>query len=299
MSEDVYVISDRPADSQTDLFHFERYVSPLYQLMVNSKTQTPFTIGIFGAWGSGKSTLINRLGEKIENNTAGLEFLRIDFNPWFYRGESNLIIPLLHTIQDTLDSDPEKRFIELGKKISTILTRLGTAFLIKTVTANQITLKDFQEQEKIYEEGQKRAKSIIRELRNQLQEVVNKVTDDGKKGYVVFFIDDLDRCEPDQIIGLMESLKLFLDLRHCYFVLALDEEVIHRGIALKYANFKFFKQRQEQIGREYLEKMIQLPLYLYPISSDEVEAYIRKLEPPHRQNCRTRYKETFLSVTVL
>lgn len=279
-SNDIYMINDIPAPSDQDLLHFERYVAPLFQIITNPQSLTPFTIGIFGPWGSGKSTLIQHLEEKLKERKDGFEFFRIIFNPWIYREDKNLIVPLLHTIQDSIEQDPGKRFAESAKKIGSVLTRIGAALLLKTVTANQITLKDIEKQGKTYMEQHRHAKSVIRNLRKELQEVINEITKEGENGRVVFFIDDLDRCEPDQIIGLLESIKLFLDLKHCFFILALDDEVIHRGIQIKYANFKFAKNRKERIGQEYLEKMIQLPLYLYPLSEGEVQKYLERLSLP-------------------
>lgn len=275
---DIYMMSDTP--STKDLLHFERYVDALVQIITNPQSQTPFTIGIFGPWGSGKSTLIQYLDEKLEEKRNNLEFFRIQFNPWVYREDKNLIVPLLHTIQDSLDQDPRNHIVESAKKIGTVLTRLGAALLLKTVTANQVTLKDLEEQEKVYMEQHQRAKSVMRTLRKELQGIINEITGNGNDGRVVFFIDDLDRCEADQIVALLESIKLFLDLKHCFFVLALDEEVVHRGIQIKYADFEFLDDRQDQIGREYLEKMIQLPLYLYPLSENEVEDYLKRLSLP-------------------
>jgi predicted KAP-like P-loop ATPase len=276
-SNDIYMINDTPAPSDQDLLHFERYVAPLFQIITNPQSQTPFTIGIFGPWGSGKSTLIQHLDEKLKERKDGFEFFRIIFNPWIYREDKNLIVPLLHTIQDSLAQDPRERFVDSATKIGNVLARIGAALLLKTVTANQITLKDIEDQGKPYMEQHRHAKSVIRNLRKELQGVINEITKNGESGRVVFFIDDLDRCEPDQIIGLLESIKLFLDLKHCFFILALDDEVIHRGIQIKYANFEFVKARKERIGQEYLEKMIQLPLYLYPLSESEVENYLNQL----------------------
>jgi chaperonin cofactor prefoldin len=274
----IYMINDAP--SAKDQLNFERYVAPLVQIIADRKSQTPFTIGIFGAWGSGKSTLLQHVNEKLEQKRNDLEFFRIEFNPWIYREEKNMVVPLLHTIHDMLEQAPGNRFVESAKKIGTILTRVGADLLLKAVTAKQVSLENLEKHEKAYLEQHKRAKSAMRQLKKELQEVIDEITGKGEKGRVVFFIDDLDRCEPDQIVGLLEAIKLFLELQYCFFVLAVDEEVVHRGIQMKYANFEFLKERKDQIGREYLEKMIQLPLYLYPLSENQVADYLKDLALP-------------------
>lgn len=287
----MYMIND--SASAEDLLNFKRYVSPIIEILTNPKTETPFTIGIFGPWGSGKSTLIEYLDLEL-GRSPYTEFFRIKFNPWLYREEKNLIIPLLHTLQDTLARSTTERIIESAKKIGTVLTRIGAGLFLKTITANQITLEELEKQEKAYLDKYQQAQSEIRTLRTQLQTVIDDLTNKGESddykaaSRVVFFIDDLDRCEPDQIIALLEAIKLFLDLKYCFFVLALDEEVIHHAIQIKYNKFEFLNTRQSKIGQQYLEKMIQLPLYLYPLSERDLEDYLNGLSLPEKAKAQVK-----------
>ena len=48
------------------------------------------------------------------------------------------------------------------------------------------------------------------------------------------FVDDLDRCLPEKAIGVLEAIKLFLDVENCIFMLGLDQEVIARSVEMKY-----------------------------------------------------------------
>ncbi|HVI70337.1 MAG TPA: P-loop NTPase fold protein, partial [Pyrinomonadaceae bacterium] len=116
--DNIYLISD--TTSANDLLNFKRYVSPLIQILENFETQTPFTIGIFGPWGTGKSTLIEYIDRRLAES-VDVQFHRIRFNPWIYRSEKNLIVPLLHSIQDDLEKSPDKRIVEAAKKIGTVL----------------------------------------------------------------------------------------------------------------------------------------------------------------------------------
>jgi len=73
---------------------------------------------------------------------------------------------------------------------------------------------------------------------------------------LVVFVDDLDRCLPEKAIQVLEALKLFLDVKGCIFVLGLDPEAIESAVRTRY---------QEEIKpREYLEKIIQVPLSCRP-----------------------------------
>lgn len=81
---------------------------------------------------------------------------------------------------------------------------------------------------------------------------------------LVFLVDDLDRCLPDKAVEVLEAIKLFLEVPGCAFVLALDEEVVERGIAHRYRDYAL--QGQAQLtpitGAEYLEKLVHLPIRL-------------------------------------
>src|SRR5690349_4131490 len=92
------VVSDSE-NPQTDALHFERYVEPLTQIISNDITDTPFTVGVFGRWGSGKTTLMHMIEAALETKaaTSAREYTVVWFNPWLYQSEENLIVPLLHT----------------------------------------------------------------------------------------------------------------------------------------------------------------------------------------------------------
>ena len=67
-----------------------------------------------------------------------------------------------------------------------------------------------------------------------------------KENRLVVFIDDLDRCMPEKAIEVLEAIKLFLDVQGCIFVLGLDQEVIARGIELKYRELGLEKRANYQ-----------------------------------------------------
>jgi hypothetical protein len=216
----------------------------------------------------------------VNSNQGDIEFIRVRFNPWLYRDEKNLLIPFLHTLRDQLEASTSQRLLKSAKKLGTILTEVGASVLLKTATVGQVTLKDLEEREKKYMARNKRATSTIRLLRTEMEEVVGAATGDGKNARLVFLIDDLDRCDPFQVLDLLESVKLFLDQRYCFFLLAMDEEVVSRGIQIKYSQYQFSDERKALIGSEFLDKMIQLPVYLYPLAPEQIRGYIEQLPLP-------------------
>jgi hypothetical protein len=99
----------------------------------------------------------------------------------------------------------------------------------------------------------------------------------------VVFIDDLDRCLPEQAVGVLEALKVFLDAPGCIFVLGVDREIIERGIRVRYKEFTLAADAAEGVfpvaGRDYLEKIVQIPFELPPLDANAIESFLRSRLP--------------------
>ena len=77
---------DKPA--ARDYLDYHSYAATLADLI--DKTQTPLTVGVFGAWGSGKTTLMGMIEtalREIENNPDGRKFMLVRFEAWKYYKE--------------------------------------------------------------------------------------------------------------------------------------------------------------------------------------------------------------------
>lgn len=97
---------------------------------------------------------------------------------------------------------------------------------------------------------------------------------------LVVLIDDLDRCLPEKAIQVLESVKLFLNVRGFSFVLAVDDEVVERGIAHRYAAYIVDRRpggaaSAPITGAEYLEKIVHLPVHLQRWTRVEAARFLR------------------------
>jgi hypothetical protein len=93
------------------------------------------------------------------------------------------------------------------------------------------------------------------------------------KGLVVF-IDDLDRCLPPHIIDTLEAIRLFLAVPKTAFILGADERIIRHAVASRYPELP---GQAIDIGRDYLEKIVQIPLHLPALNAVETETYLNLL----------------------
>ena len=112
---------------------------------------------------------------------------------------------------------------------------------------------------------------VLRDDIRQFQKEFADLLEESKISRLVVFVDELDRCRPDTILDTLEAIKLFLFEGKVAFVIGADER--HISYAVK-SKFKDIEGIQIDIGKEYLEKLIQYPIRIPQLNADEVEVYI-------------------------
>ncbi len=340
------ILDDRPTEN--DALDFSPYRDTLLDIIADPRTRTPLTIGIYGGWGSGKTSLMRMVRSRLKDvpDEGGKEPLTVWFNAWQYGNEEALWRALLLHVLDALrppkpegltddqlaslasPHDPPDLSKELRawRDLSRTLDYLQTS-LYQTVDREEAggleidweklgigTIKGvakiglsyipgFALIKDLVDAGPKKTDNWAKEMleafrrekirihldhvrfleqfRGQFEHLVREqVTDSGRK--LVVFVDDLDRCLPEKAIDVLEAIKLFLDVEGCVFMLGLDQDIVSRGIMVKYRDFAVLKggDGKPQIpidGRAYLQKIIQLPFQLPPIEPDDMEAFVKKL----------------------
>lgn len=108
----------------------------------------------------------------------------------------------------------------------------------------------------------------IKDLKHNLQSIINNAIDKYNYEKIVIFIDDLDRLVPERAVELLEVLKLFLDCEHCVFVLAIDYNVVVRGVKGKYGD-----DLDDAKGKAFFEKIIQVP-FTVPVANYDIKNFI-------------------------
>ncbi len=96
----------------------------------------------------------------------------------------------------------------------------------------------------------------------------------GPDRKLFIFVDDLDRCLPEDAVAALEAIKLFLNLEGCVFILGMDREVVEQGIRVRY---KDLGPAASFEPRQYLDKIIQIPFTLPPLGPDQISRYLWKL----------------------
>ena len=302
MEENLCLCSDQHGEK--DCLGFDQYIDVIGSMMRDEQFQTPFCVGVFGKWGSGKTTFMRLLMNSIlcepssSSSSSSLKIVPVWFNPWRYDREEHLIIPFLKTIEHGMNeavtatgSDVVKTAIkEAAGKIRRVAAAFAYGMDMKVKLGPMAEFKfDVAKATKREEELEKREKedaasvaenfsSLYYDSMTQLKQAVNE-----KQFRMVVFIDDLDRCLPEKVVELLESIKLFFDIKGYLFVMGLDKQVVKKGIAHRYRHFEA-DSAKKGVGsgdvispEDYLEKMIQLPIELPPVEPGKKRKYIESL----------------------
>lgn len=282
------ILSDKP--TKDDLLNFKDYSNLLTNVALNS--ETPSTIGIFGDWGSGKTSLMLMIDEHLQKKNIKT----IWFNAWKYDKEEALWRALIFSIlkglsagQKEIDDATLKLYaavsteklgkvqidwLEIGKTaLKGIVFFAAPLFLIPGI-ANAFANASFLDQisnaftKRKVQQSQERISSI-EQFEDLYKQLIAKYFDGGER--VVVFIDDLDRCLPVRSLEVFEALKSFLDADGCVYVVACDTRLIDQGLREKYID-------KSGINIEdYLGKIVQFSFNIPPIRTEDAEHFIKNL----------------------
>jgi len=305
------IILDEPAKKLGA--SFDVYADSLAEIVVESTAH--FAIGIFGDWGSGKTTLMEAIRKRVAENPT---VVPVWFNAWRYEREQHLIVPLLDTLRAELvtwakaceardDNDAARRARAAasvaGRAARALFAGLSLAVGVPSV---DIGFDGGKALEAFKKKKEHEAASFYFASFAALQEALAGFFERGKRRVVVF-IDDLDRCLPHAALEVLESMKLFFDLEGFVFVVGLDQSVIERSIEAKYqpttpvvvldrertAEPPATGPRPSPVsgaaagpttgvsaaisGAEYVKKIFQVPFALPRISVDDLEEFFGEL----------------------
>jgi predicted KAP-like P-loop ATPase len=258
MSLSPLIVSDEP--SKEDLLGRDVYARTLQKVAQNC--QTPMVIGIHGDWGSGKTSLMRITQDLLEEHGINTVW----FNPWVYQFDESPIIPLLHEIknQTVLYRTKVK-----GLKLLSLLTSAAGEVILRISTGGAINSEFFLKQGAAFKKKYFEAKTVTMNIHKHFQQIVNAIV--GKNGRLVIFIDDLDRCCPPQSLKVLEAIKLFLNAEKCVYIIGMDREAIEQAVVSQYGE-------QKLSGVSYLDKIIQLPFKIPPITDEGVNKYLDQLK---------------------
>ncbi len=254
--------------SQNDLFGIQVYQDALIKFI--KLTDTPITIALQGEWGSGKTSLMNMLRYNLCDKDDAL-FYPVWINTWQYslmNTPNQAIIAILEGIIGQIgELNPEHKWEESKKKIGGLFKKMasvGTKIAAGTVGIDGGVVDEVFGFDT---SGESSILALKKEIKKLIEEALS--LNNSKVGFT-FYIDDLDRIDPPVAVEILELLKNIFDIENCVFILAIDYDVIIKGLKLKFGELT---DRNEREFRSFFDKIIQLPFSM-PIASYNVDTFL-------------------------
>ena len=234
------------------------FAESLAKTLVQYSFPSSLTIGLYGEWGSGKTSLLNMVFENVERIDDGVVVLR--FNPWLCSDPKQLVTQFFKQMATAIKL--KKRAADKAwELIDQYADILGATSVIPV--AGEIVAAFTKVLTKKAEEETKERTNDLQESKNQ---IIKKLKDEKIK--IIVSIDDIDRLSEEEIVAVFQLVKSLADFPNTIYVLAFDYDVVVRALG----------KVQHGDGKEYLEKIVQVPFEIPAPNIDDIhEALFSKL----------------------
>jgi tetratricopeptide (TPR) repeat protein len=253
-----------------DALGFKALAKALEEIICSS--ETPITIGVYGEWGSGKTSLMRMTEDLLKDRDM---IKTVWFDVWKFHKTHDLRVALINTVLRKIKEDestpqkPKEKVGKLLKRVNWLGLGEATLSLFLPLPLQQSKNPLLKNPEEIPGKTLELIGDFEDEFRNLTKEYV------GDKGRLVVFVDDLDRCIPGKAVDVLEAIKSFLNVPQSSFIIGADKKIVEDGILQKYG------QESEDWGRNYLDKIIQVPVNLLPLRKDIIiKQFIEGLKVP-------------------
>lgn len=251
---------DAPITSgKEDLFHRGNFAKLLAKSLLNLNNDDTFTVGLFGKWGSGKTSLVNMMIDEIATEQSALpesqKLLIVHFDPWNFSDSNQLLTQFFVRLSNAFKIKSNKDLSKIGKAIekysgafemASAIPYVGTVIsYFGKIAASKIgrcLQKNFEASDVI-----KQKEYVIELLKNQ-------------PNHILIVIDDIDRLSNEQIRQIFQLVSSVAKFPKTTYLLAFDREIVVNAL----------KKVQEGNGDEYLEKIIQMPIQIPEIPQEDL-----------------------------
>ena len=265
------IVDNAISKKEEDQLKVEKYSIALSNFISNS--DTPITIGLQGEWGTGKTSLMALLYEDFNQRSIACSWV----NTWEYsmfRGPNETTPGVLKAMMEKLEQTCRSRGLWSFKDENEKKFKKATRFLgniTNQFISNQIGV-DFKSAYGDNQEGSNISIIEIAEIKSTIASLISELISDPNipLDRVVFFVDDLDRIPPSDAVEILEALKNIFDIPHCIFVLAIDYDVVVKGLESKFGPKT---EENEREFRSFFDKIIQVPFSM-PTGTYDIENFL-------------------------
>ena len=275
-------IIDKPRKAGApDLLGVDDYMHSLIKFI--ETCNMPTTIAVQGEWGSGKTSMLNQIRHKLcetglnENLDKELPYYGIWVNTWQYsimktREETLMAIisGLTNEISRIIKRKHESQSKAVLSKVTSFfgkVAKAGAKVAVSNIGLEGDVVDGFFD-------GEDESVDLLN-FKNSLQDAIaeclrlDKKQGNNNRGFI-FFIDDLDRIDPPVAVEILELIKNIFEVDNCIFVLAIDYEVVVKGLIPKFGPLT---EKNEREFRSFFDKIIQLPFSM-PVAMYDVNHFL-------------------------
>lgn len=280
------------ADNETskDFLGFKVH-SDLIKSVITNPNLLPTTIGLFGDWGSGKTSIMKMLEHDLDpenySEPADKEkyekILCIYFNGWLFEGYDDAKAAILTSVltqiaeKKTVNAQIQEKIGGLIQSVNWMrmakfgMKEIGIPALAAYLTGGASLIPTAISKAKAFLPGEKSGSSDEEKPNVSLEQFINEreadsihmdvrtfrerfseLLNDCKIDSLVVLIDDLDRCSPERIIDNLEAIKLFLNVPNTAFVIGADPRIVRHAIQVRYNSIEFEKSESNRLSTEAL-----------------------------------------------
>ena len=258
------------------ILDFNLYSNAIVNIIKNSHPK--FSIGVFGDWGTGKTTLINSVDKALQTDR---DLVKIRLEASRYKREMFPLVSLLKNIAYTLPAD--KEFENLKQKLETsainflkrtpdILTSIISKYASEEDEISHEMINTFKKElnSKIQLIAELDRDSIYFDGFREINKEIKNLRKDNPAFRIVIFVDDLDKCSPGKAFEILEMIRVFHDIEGFIYVIGLSHDMI-----VKFS--KVGNSESSIDGERYIKKLIQVPITLPKWSNQDIVRLVKDL----------------------
>ncbi|CQR71724.1 KAP family P-loop domain protein [Sporomusa ovata DSM 2662] len=228
-------------------------------------------LGLFGSWGQGKTSLMRWIKSKLNSD----KFLPIFFEAWQHEADINIALSLLDVISINNPSVLRKEVRnQLYKSLGAIVKGISRSITVDIIPGVKINADKVWQDLDAYHKQLDDDTTFFEKLydfKEKFKKLEKEIIGKNSKKKLVVFIDDLDRCEPENVLTLLSAIKLFFTYgENTIFICGIDKDAVNKAVSHKY--------KDVIKADEYLEKIFDIsfnmPKEIYPIRL--LESYLIK-----------------------
>lgn len=268
ISKEKMYVSDIPIENENeDILDRKEFVNAVADSLINYQSSDSLVVGLYGEWGSGKTSILNMVKNQIMSKTAELDQERrpivFYFKPWNFSNTNQLLQSFFDDLIYSIKLDQSNiwcgweddfrkyalkiyPFLEIAAPLVSLLVNTNPFWCVGLEVGKQVAK---------YASKQPSFSQLREKLRKELENLNRKI---------VVFIDDIDRLDADQVMMVFRLVKQVVDFPNILYILAMDKTIVAQIVS----------RSQHIDGEKYLEKIVQVPLTVPQIRPEILIRYI-------------------------